>query len=103
MKLPKYANYLLDDPLKKVETLLLFITIGSFLIFLILFLFMAYSNLNFGQLLHKLNDENIINNIRSYEKIKKRILSAKYGILFNQICLDERLYQIFIILYVYII
>ena len=99
--------------LKKVETLLLFITIGSFLIFLILLLFMAYSNLNFGQLLHKLDDVNIKNNIRSYEKIKKRILSALQPNMFrwralsnfwicNQICLDERLYPIFTNIYIYI-
>ena len=54
--------------------------VGSFLIFLISFLFMAYSNLNFGQLLHKLDDVNIKNNVRSYERIKNQILSAKDGI-----------------------
>ena len=46
---------------------------------------MAYSNLNFGQLLHRVENIDIKNNIRSYEKIKKRILSARHGILFNQI------------------
>ena len=45
---------------------------------------MAYSNHNFGQLLHRIENIDIKNNIRSYKKIKKRILSAKYGILFNQ-------------------
>ena len=62
---------------------------------------MAYSNLNFGQLLHKLDDVNIKNNIRSYEKIKKRVLSAKYSITFNQISLDKELYQIFTNIYPY--
>ena len=62
---------------------------------------MAYSNLNFGQLIHKLDDVNIKNNIRSYEKIKKRVLSAKYSITFNQISLDEELYQIFTNIYPY--
>ena len=63
---------------------------------------MAYSSLNFGQLLHKLDDVNIKNNIRSYEKIKKRISSAKYGIIYNKICLDEGLYPIFTNIYIYI-
>ena len=62
---------------------------------------MAYSNLNFGQLLHRIENIDIKNNIRFYEKIKKRILSAKYGILFNQICLDEGLYPIFTNIYIY--
>ena len=61
---------------------------------------MAYSNLNFGQLLHRRKNIDIQNNIRSYEKIKKRILSAKYGILFNQMCLDEGLYPIFTNIYI---
>ena len=56
---------------------------------------MAYSNHTFGQLLHKVDNANIKNNIWSYEKIRKRILSDKHGILFNQICLDEELYPIF--------
>ena len=65
---------------------------------------MAYSNLNFGQLLHRIENTDIKNNIRSYENIKKRILSARYGILFNQICLDEGLYPILtnINIYIYI-
>ena len=33
---------------------------------------MAYSNLNFGQLLHRIENIDIKNNIRSYEKIKKK-------------------------------
>ena len=56
---------------------------------------MAYSNLNFGQLLHELENAEIQNKIRLYEKTKKRILLANYGILFDQICLDEGLYPIF--------
>ena len=32
---------------------------------------MAYSNLNYGQLFHKLDNINIKNNITSYEKIKQ--------------------------------
>ena len=64
------------------------------------FIFMAYSNLNFSQLLHKLDNVDIKNNIWSYEKIKKLIFSAKYGILFNQICLDDRLYSTFTNIYI---
>ena len=63
---------------------------------------MAYSNLNFGQFLHKVDNVNIKNNIRSYEKLKKRIVSAKYAILFNQICSDAGLYRIFTNMYIYI-
>ena len=51
----------------------------------------------------KLDNVNIKNIIsRSYEKIKKRILLAKYGILLNQICIDEGLYPIFTNIYIYI-
>ena len=53
---------------------------------------MAYSNLNFMQLLHKLGNAETKNQIKLYEKTKKRILLAIYSILFNQICLDEELY-----------
>ena len=63
---------------------------------------MDYSNLNFGQLLHRIENIDIKNNISSYEKIKKRILSAKYVIIFYQICLDEGLYPIFTNIYIYI-
>ena len=56
---------------------------------------MAYSNLNFGQLLHKLENAEIENKIRLYEKTKKRIHLANCTILFNQICLGEGLYPIF--------
>ena len=63
---------------------------------------MAYSNLNFRQLLHKLENAEIKNKIRLYEKTKKRILLSNYAILFNQICLDEGLYQIFTNIYIHL-
>ena len=56
---------------------------------------MAYSKLNFGQLLHKLENAEIKNKIRLYEKTKKRILLTNYVIIVNQIC-------IYIYIYIYI-
>ena len=52
--------------------------------------------------IRKIKKINIKNNIRSYEKMQKRILSAKYGIIFNQIYLDNlpNLYQ-YIYIYIY--
>ena len=39
--------------------------------------------LNFGQLLHLL-DNDLKNIIRNFEKQKRQIISAQYGIFFNQ-------------------
>ena len=44
---------------------------------------MDFLTLNFGQLLHLLDNE-LKNIIRNFEKQKKQIISAQYGILFNQ-------------------
>lgn len=43
---------------------------------------MAYFNFNFGQLLHKLNNVEIKNNIKFCKKIKKQFFLANYGIIF---------------------
>ena len=39
---------------------------------------MSFSQLNFGQLLHELNNVDTRHKIRFYEKIKKRILLTNY-------------------------
>ena len=39
------------------------------------------------------------NQIRNFEKPKKQILSTKYGILFNQTCLNEELHPTYIYIY----
>ena len=66
---------------------------------------MDFSLLTFGELLHPLNRD-LKNRIRNFEKQKKQILSAKYGILFNQTCLNEELHpthrHIYIYMYIYI-
>ena len=93
--------YLPDDDLRKSKRCSFLSPLVPLILSYYSFL-MAYSNLNFGQLLHRIENIDIQNNIRSYEKIKKRILSAPYGILFNQICLDEGLYPIFTNIYIYI-
>ena len=54
---------------------------------------MAFLTLNFGQLLHLLDNE-LKNIIRNIEKQRKPIISAQYGILFHQTCLNEELYHI---------
>ena len=63
---------------------------------------MDFLTLNFGQLLHLLNNEELKNKIRNFEKQKKKVISAKYGILFNQTCLNEELYPTFTNIYIYI-
>ena len=54
---------------------------------------MDFLTLNFGQLLHLLDNE-LKNIIRNFEKQKKQIISAQYSILFNQTCLNEELYPV---------
>ena len=61
---------------------------------------MDLSNLSFGQLLHLLDSDDLKNKIRNYEKQKKQIISAKYGIIFNQTCLNEGLYPTFTNIYI---
>ena len=61
---------------------------------------MSFSQLNFGQLLHELNNVDTKHKIRFYEKINKRILLTNYGIYFNQLCLNEGLYPIFTNIYI---
>ena len=61
---------------------------------------MDYSLLTFGELLHPLNGD-LKNKIRNFEKHIKNILSAKYGILFHQTCLNEELHPTYNI-YIYI-
>ena len=63
---------------------------------------MSFSQLNFGQLLHELNNLDTKHKIRFYEKIKKRILLTTYGIYFNQLCLNEGLYPISTNIYIYV-
>ena len=41
---------------------------------------MFFSHLNFGQLLHELDNMDTKHKIKFYEKIKKRILLPNYGI-----------------------
>ena len=59
---------------------------------------MDFLTLNFGQLLYLLEK----NTIRNFEKQKKQIISARYGIFFNQTCLNEELCPAYSnILYIY--
>ena len=62
---------------------------------------MYFSLLTFGELLYPLNND-LKNQIRNFEKQKKQILSAKYGILFNQTCLNEELNPTCTNIYIYI-
>ena len=80
----------------------------QFFHFVLLFtwdLLMDFSFLTFGELLHPLNGD-LKNQIRKFEKQKKQILSAKYGILFNQTCLNEELHptytNIYMCIYIYV-
>ena len=56
---------------------------------------MDFLTLNFGQLLHLLEDE-LKNIIRNFEKQKKQIISAQYGILFNQTWNNPAYFNIYI-------
>ena len=60
---------------------------------------MDVSLLTFVELLHPLNGD-LDNQIRNFEKKKKKILSAKYGILFNQTCLNEELHPTYSYIYI---
>ena len=62
---------------------------------------MDFSLLTFGELLHPLNGH-LKNQIRNFEKQKKQILSAKYGILFHKTCLNEELHPTYTNIYIYI-
>ena len=63
---------------------------------------MNFSILNFGQLLHLLDNEELNKNrIRNFEK-KKIYISAQSGIVFNQTCLNEELYPTNFNIYIYI-
>ena len=57
--------------------------------------------LNFGQLLQS-GDNELKNITRNFEKQKQQIISAQYGILFNQTCLNEELYPVNANIYIYI-
>ena len=62
---------------------------------------MDFLTLDFGQLLYLLDNElKII--IRNFEKQTKKNISAQYGILFNQTCLNEELYPAYSNIYIYI-
>ena len=62
---------------------------------------MDFLTLNFGQILHLLDNE-LKNIIRNFKKQKTQIISAQYGILFNQTCLNEELYPAYSNIYIYI-
>ena len=62
---------------------------------------MDFSLLTFGELLHPL-DGDLKNQIRNIEKQKNQILSAKYGILFNETCLNEEIHLTYTSIYIYI-
>ena len=64
---------------------------------------MDFLTLNFGQLLHLLDNE-LKNIIGNFEKQKKHIISAQYGIVFNQTCLNDReeLYPAYSNIYIFI-
>ena len=59
---------------------------------MLLYLHNGFFTLNFGQLLHLLDNEQK-NIIRNFEKQKKQIISAQYGIFLN---------YIYIYIYIYI-
>ena len=63
---------------------------------------MEFLTLNFGQLLHLLDNE-LKNIIRNFENTPQKIISAQYGIVFNQTCLNEELYHAYPNIYIYIL
>ena len=63
---------------------------------------MDFLTLNFGQLLHLLDNEHK-NIIRNFGKQKKQIISAQYDILSNQTCINEELYPAYSNIYIYIL
>ena len=61
---------------------------------------MNFSILNFGQRFHILDNEELKNRIRNFEKQKKQIISDQYRMLFNQTCLNEELYPTYSDIYI---
>ena len=64
-------------------SILIILIFSPYFTILLLYLHNDFLTLNFGQLLHLLDNE-LKNIIRNFEKQKKQIISAQYGILFNQ-------------------
>ena len=50
---------------------------------------MAFTCMNFGNLLFALNCVQLKNEIRKIEKINKHVVQSKNGIYFNEICLKR--------------
>ena len=71
----------------------------QFVLLFTLDLLMDFSLLTFGDLLHPLNGD-LKNQIRNFEKQKKQIVSAKYGILFNRTFLNEELHPTYTYIYI---
>ena len=52
----------------------------------------SYQTLNIGELLHLLPCDLLRNNVRLIAKLNKRFINAKYGNIFNETCISERLF-----------
>ena len=61
-----------------------------------------YQILNIGELLYLLPCNLLRNNVRAIEKLYKRFINAKYGKIFNETCISERLFPKFANIYIYI-
>ena len=58
-------------------------------------------NLSIGQLLNLLDNENK-NYVRKLEKLNKSFVNNKYGISFNEICINDGFLPNYTIIYIYI-
>ena len=63
---------------------------------------MKYRLLNIGQLLFLLPNPELKQKVRILEKLNKRFINAKIGIIFNGTCLNEGLFPAYTNIYIYI-
>ena len=70
--------------------------------FVLLPITMPYRLLNIGQLLFLLPSPELKQKVRILEKLNKRFINAKIGIIFNRTCLIEGLFSAYTNIYIFI-
>ena len=56
----------------------------------------------FSEILCAIEDPNHVMKIRALEKLNKKKINAKFGVFFNEVCLNERLVPNYTNIYIYI-
>ena len=69
--------------------------------FFIIMAVVNYQTLNIGELLHLLPCDILRSNVRLIKILNKRFINAKYGKIFNETCISERLFPKLAYIYIY--